>query len=112
MEAKRYGLSILGAQTAMSAQDQELRVKQAIRIPPHSGILTQAKKISRRLSEQHLRGERQESGWARRMSGHAKQAGVRRLQHRGEREVCDGKALSTSSIESILRLVQPLSEML
>jgi len=40
MEAECNGLSAIGAQAAMRAQDEKLRIKETIRIPTHAGILT------------------------------------------------------------------------
>jgi hypothetical protein len=40
METESNGLSIVGAQAAMSAEDQKLWIKKAIWIPTHAGILT------------------------------------------------------------------------
>ena len=60
MEAKGNGLAVFGAQAAMRAQNQEFGIEQAIRLPAHAGILAQAEEISRRLGQQHLRGERQQ----------------------------------------------------
>ncbi len=55
VETEGDGLSAVGAQAAVGAEDQKLRIEQAIRVPAHTGILTQAEKIPGGLSEQHLR---------------------------------------------------------
>jgi hypothetical protein len=40
METESNGLSIVGAQAAMSAEDQKLWIEKPIRVPTHAGILT------------------------------------------------------------------------
>jgi len=43
----------------MGAENQELGIEQALRLPAHAGVLAQAKQVARWLSEQHLRGDGQ-----------------------------------------------------
>ena len=58
MKAEGNGISILSAQAAMGAQNQEFGVEKARWIPAHACILTEAKEISRWLMKQHLWGKR------------------------------------------------------
>ena len=81
VKAESDGLSILGAQAAVRAQNQEFGIKQPRRVPAHAGALGQAEEISRRLREQHLGGQRQGARRARGMGGHARQVRVVCLQN-------------------------------
>ncbi len=56
VQAESDGLSVVGAQAAMRAENEEFGIKEPCRVPTHAGALGQAEEISRRLSEQHLCG--------------------------------------------------------
>ncbi len=75
MEAESDGRAVFSAQAAMRAQDQELGIEQAIRVPAHAGVLSQAEEIARWLREQHLSGERQLARRSARVRGDCEKAG-------------------------------------
>ena len=56
VEAESDRIAVLGAQSAVRAEDEKLRVEQATWIPAHARILGQSEEISGWLGEQHLRG--------------------------------------------------------
>ena len=55
VKAQRNGFAVFRAQAAMRTQDQEFRIEQSRRLPPHAGILRQAEQVAGGLGEQHLR---------------------------------------------------------
>ncbi len=59
VEAESNGFSIVGAQAAVRAQNQELGVEQAFRFPTHARVLAQAEEIPGWLRKQHFRRKRQ-----------------------------------------------------
>ncbi len=61
VEAKCDGGSVLSTHPAVRAQDEEFGIKQARWVPSHAGVLRESEEISRGLSQQHLRGDRQRS---------------------------------------------------
>ena len=76
VKAERDGFAILRAQAAMRAQNQKLRIEEAIRLPAHSCVLREAEEIAGGLSEEHLGRERKRSRGAGRARVHAKEAFV------------------------------------
>ena len=84
VEAECDGFTVCGAQATVRAEDEKLGIEKSCRVPTHAGTLGQTEEISRGLCEQHLCGQWQKSGRARRMGGDAVEVGVGCLQNGGE----------------------------
>src|SRR5687768_4851588 len=59
--AKRDGLAIGCAQSALGAEDEELRAGGERCLPAHSDILRKSKQVAARGGGEHLRGQREGS---------------------------------------------------
>ncbi len=54
VEAECDGSAVLGAETAVGAEDEELGVEETGGLPSHAGVLGEAEEISGGLGEKHL----------------------------------------------------------
>jgi hypothetical protein len=88
VKAEGDGLPVFRAQAAVRAEDKELGIEKAIGTPAHAGVLRQAEEIARRLGQQHLLRQRQNSRRATGVRSNMEKTGVCGLQHRAERDGC------------------------
>ncbi len=98
VKAKSDGPTVFAPQAAMGAQNQEFRIEKARRLPAHSGALGQTEQVSRRLIEQHFRGDRQLARRTRRMRVDAEYAVAGRFQNRFKRDGSLSSSVHRSSI--------------
>ena len=92
------GLAVVGANTSVRAEQQNLWPEQGIGLPPHAYVLAQTKEVSGRPLHQHLRSRGEAAGGTACVRGYGlQQRSVLRFKHGSERRLCQ---LSTCEMRS------------
>jgi hypothetical protein len=76
--------AVFGAETAVGAEDKDLRAEDAGWIPTHADVLAEAEEIAGGLGEEHLGCDGKSAGWAGRVGRDGVEGEVGAFENGGE----------------------------